>query len=350
MNNSTPPQLSIIVPVYNVEQYVAKSLNSLLRQGLKEQDYEIVIVNDGSTDGSKDICEQYARLHSNIMLINQKNDGVAEARNHGLKVARGKWIVFVDSDDYLVDNGLKRISRVIDQYPDAELIRYYSSYSTNPHDQVDDAVDFKGRAGELLLSGGYPAFIWTYAYKKSFLDAHEIRFKHLRFSEDGLFIATVYLHNPFVVSTKADIYRYVLRADSAMGKRSRQQAQLTAEDGLSAYELIKEEFTKSVFQGDRVVEASCIASENKKKASCYSRMLGSEYNYEEYKNLKERISKDAFYPLIPWDKGRNTNLICKIVNIMFLNFFTYKASSFFFTRIFTPYILPAYRKRVWANN
>lgn len=140
------------------------------------------------------------------MLINQENAGVAEARNHGIVEARGKWIVFVDSDDYLVDNGLKRIYNVIKQYPEAELVRYYSSYSTNPHDEVNDTINFKGYAEKLLRNEGYPAFIWTFAYRKEFLREHGISFKHLHSSEDGLFIATIYLHNPRVVSTRADIY------------------------------------------------------------------------------------------------------------------------------------------------
>lgn len=93
--------LSIVVPVYNVEDYLSKCLDSILNQDIDKDDYEIIVVNDGSTDGSGEIAEEYAERYSNITLINQENQGLSGARNSGIKVARGKYIQFVDSDDYL---------------------------------------------------------------------------------------------------------------------------------------------------------------------------------------------------------------------------------------------------------
>ncbi len=96
--------LSIVVPVYNVENYLSKCLDSILNQDIANDDYEIVVVNDGSTDRSGEIAKEYAEKHSNITLINQKNQGLSGARNSGIKVAKGKYIQFVDSDDYLEPN------------------------------------------------------------------------------------------------------------------------------------------------------------------------------------------------------------------------------------------------------
>lgn len=96
--------LSIVVPVYNVEDYLSKCLDSILNQDIDKDDYEIIVVNDGSTDGSGEIAEEYAERYSNITLINQENQGLSGARNSGIKVARGKYIQFVDSDDYLEPN------------------------------------------------------------------------------------------------------------------------------------------------------------------------------------------------------------------------------------------------------
>lgn len=93
--------LSIVVPVYNVEDYLSKCLDSILNQDIDKDDYEIIVVNDGSTDGSGGIAKEYAERYSNITLINQENQGLSGARNSGIKVARGKYIQFVDSDDYL---------------------------------------------------------------------------------------------------------------------------------------------------------------------------------------------------------------------------------------------------------
>lgn len=342
-------ELSVIVPVYNVEDYLPKCLQSLDHQGLDAEDFEVILINDGSNDRSLRICEDFVKTHKNVRLLNQNNQGVAVARNKGIDAARGGYILFLDSDDFLADNGLKQIEEVILQYPEAELIRYYSSYSFHQKDGNVKEIDYQGSAEGLLMSGGYPAFIWTYAYKKSFLDKNRIRFQRLRFSEDGLFIATVYLHNPYVVSTKANIYRYVLRQDSAIGSRSKEKSRACAEDGITAYEKIRKELAKSVFSNNVDVIRACTDSENFKKNACYSRILGADYNGKEFLRLKQRIKEDEFYPIVPTSDSKKAKIMCSVVNFIFSCYPIYKLSSFLFVNIFTPYILPRYRKKVWSK-
>lgn len=97
-------KLSIIVPIYNVAPYLRKCVDSLLAQDIS--DYEIILVNDGSTDNSGEIAQQYADTYANAKLISQENKGLSVARNVGIKQANGKYIIFVDSDDYLQPNCL----------------------------------------------------------------------------------------------------------------------------------------------------------------------------------------------------------------------------------------------------
>lgn len=340
---------SVIVPVYNVKDYISKCLDSLIHQGIETDKYEIILINDGSTDGSKEICEKYKDKNKNILLLDQPNQGVSSARNKGLNAANGEYILFVDSDDYLVNDGLKRLARVIELYPKAEVVRFYSSYDKNPKDYVDDSIDYYGTSRLLLERGGYPAFIWTFAYKRSFLSKNNIRFKDLKFSEDGLFIATVYLHNPYIVSTRANIYRYVLRNNSAIGRREIKSSRKYVCDGLTSYELIKEELKTSIFNNNFNVIKACESSMNIKKNSIYSRMLSSEYDFADYKKLMKRIKGNGFFPLVAWSEVKRVEIICKIVNVIFSSFFKYKIASYFFTRIFTPYILPRYRSYVWKK-
>lgn len=94
-----PPLISIIIPVYNAESYLAECVKSILNQ--LEQDWELILVNDGSRDSSEDICLSFAEKDSRIKYISQKNQGVSSARNAGLRMATGKWLTFVDSDDLL---------------------------------------------------------------------------------------------------------------------------------------------------------------------------------------------------------------------------------------------------------
>lgn len=98
------PLISVIVPVYNVKTLLPRCINSLLSQ--KFTDYELLLIDDGSTDGSGDICDEYGKKDSRIKVIHKQNEGVSKTRNRGIDEARGEWITFVDSDDYITPDYL----------------------------------------------------------------------------------------------------------------------------------------------------------------------------------------------------------------------------------------------------
>ena len=102
-------QLSIIIPVYNVEKYIRSCVESVFRQGLSDEDYEIIIVNDGTKDRSMEQITDIVERHANIMVINQENEGLSVARNNGLAKAGGEFILFLDSDDLLMEGSLPLI-------------------------------------------------------------------------------------------------------------------------------------------------------------------------------------------------------------------------------------------------
>ena len=99
-------KLSIIVPVYNVEKYIRLCMESIFKQGLDENDYEVIIVNDGTPDKSMEMITDIIVAHQNIHVINQENQGLSVARNNGIAAAKGEYIQFLDSDDLLIDNSL----------------------------------------------------------------------------------------------------------------------------------------------------------------------------------------------------------------------------------------------------
>lgn len=101
------PEVSIIIPVYNNEQYIEKCIQSVLNQTF--ENFEVIVINDGSTDKSGEILEKLNREDSRIILIEQKNQGVAVARNRGMNKATGKYITFVDGDDYLKNNYIEKM-------------------------------------------------------------------------------------------------------------------------------------------------------------------------------------------------------------------------------------------------
>jgi len=107
------PLFSIIVPVYKVEQYLKRCVNSLINQ--TEKDIEIILVDDGSPDKCPEICDQYEKMDARVHVLHKKNGGLSDARNEGIKVANGKYIIFVDSDDYIEEDACEKFAELIMQ-------------------------------------------------------------------------------------------------------------------------------------------------------------------------------------------------------------------------------------------
>lgn len=113
-------KFSIIIPVYNVEKYLKKCLTSIVQQNFN--DYELILVDDGSTDMSGKICDEFEEKYNNIIVMHISNSGVSNARNKGLEIARGEYIWFVDSDDYVEPEALKILSEQLEMNPKIELL------------------------------------------------------------------------------------------------------------------------------------------------------------------------------------------------------------------------------------
>lgn len=337
--------LSLIVPVYNMEEYLARCLDSILRQGLNENEYEVILVNDGSTDSSKSICEQYTKVHENIHLINQPNSGVAIARNTGMSHATGKFIGFVDPDDYLLDNGLKVAFRKYADREDIDVIHFYSSYDFWDVKPIVDSVEYIGTTHDLLVAnnGGLPSFCWIYIYRRDFLLQHNIKFKPYRVGEDQLFISTVFIANARYLSCKADIYRYVVRESSASTNRKKAHARRCVNDYLDSYNDIMAALKLYGIEETSAVYQACIRSVNAKKTFGFSRILTAGFGYREFLEIQKKCRDTGFAPFMCYSTDLKSKLINKIENSAINSFIIYKLVSAFFNGIVTPYIMPRLR-------
>ena len=184
--------LSIIIPIYNVERYIAQCLDSVFNQDIPEEEFEVICVNDGSPDNSREIVIEYQKRHKNLILIeHEHNKKLGAARNTGRAIARGKYIWNVDSDDYIADNCLKSI---LDQCESNELdILMFNLAEFTDTDLK--AVDFPfSSCGEVLdgltcLNKNIPHIgrfcpVWRYVYSKEFLDRNSIYSPEINMGED----------------------------------------------------------------------------------------------------------------------------------------------------------------------
>lgn len=215
-------RLTYIVPVYNTEAYVLRCLQSLINQGIPEDDYEIIIVDDGSTDGSRELIDAFAREHRQVRVFSQDNAGISAARNVAIDNARGRFVQFVDSDDYLEHNVMEPLlRRALDLNVDA-LVFNYIPVDVNgkycPYSREDYAHSSEVLSGVGYLDGHVMTpYIWRFLLRRDFLEQESLRFNpSLLVCEDGALIAQILLHASRVAHDEAAPYRYTRRNDSAM--------------------------------------------------------------------------------------------------------------------------------------
>ena len=170
------PKLSVVVPIYNVEQYLKKCLDSIVNQTLA--DIEIICVNDGSTDNSLDIINEYAKNDNRIVVINKKNSGLGAAYNSGLEIAKGEYIGFVEPDDYISPNMYEELYNCTYCKPDFVKSDYFQVKDNT----VTRANLFKGftsknyKSTELQILMFRVLSHWSAIYKKAFLEKYDIKY------------------------------------------------------------------------------------------------------------------------------------------------------------------------------
>lgn len=164
-------KLSIIVPVYNVEQYVEKCANSLLNQTTLSNDYEIIFVIDGSTDNSEYLIRNISRnyINKNIQILKKANGGLSSARNYGIKYSKGEYIWFIDSDDWIELNSIEILLTYIKLSPDVILMTQYYRNIGNKEMLARKYVSCKLSTGSQLLKEYPPTCAVCYICKHSFL-------------------------------------------------------------------------------------------------------------------------------------------------------------------------------------
>lgn len=255
-------KLSIVVPFYNAEIHLERCLKSLLNQNISKSDYEIILINDGSTDGGNKIAEKFKNEHDNISIYTQKNKGLGATRNIGMQLAKGDYIYFIDADDYLAYNTLN--------IPLENLIKHdldIVGFSTHTTDKLD-LFSYKSQPLEnLQVLNGNDFLVkyehnrleaWWYILKRTFLLETNLKFEEGKFMEDAIFTFNIFLEAKRTMFLPIAIHRYVKSPDSIMNNEDQNHLKKVIADYKSLIfrfdTLINEISNKGIKNSDAIIK------------------------------------------------------------------------------------------------
>lgn len=212
--------VSIIVPVYNTQNYLSNCINSILNQSYKN--IEVILINDGSTDQSAEICDKYATLDSRVKVIHQKNSGVSNARNTGIKKSNGSYISFVDSDDTIDKDFIDVLYNGFNESIDMTVCDFKITdnnhdleFEKNIYEPTQKKVLSRKEAVETVLYGKlFAGHSCNKMFRKTLLNKIEFQ-EGIYVYEDMLFVIEYLLKSNAVLYIKKPLYRYYIRDNSA---------------------------------------------------------------------------------------------------------------------------------------
>lgn len=216
------PEISVIVPVYKVEAYLPRCVESLLSQTYK--DFEIILIDDGSPDTCPVMCDAYAKKYSNIHALHKENGGLSDARNAGMTIAKGVYVTFVDSDDYVHPAYLEMLMQGIRQGADFSVCGFTEVYDGNGIEDLDTSrisaacVNAKEGLVEILYQGFHDVSAWGILLPASL--ARKYPFPKGKLFEDLYTTYKFYLAAETVAFIRVPLYYYYQRKGSIMGRRN----------------------------------------------------------------------------------------------------------------------------------
>lgn len=252
------PFFSVIVPIYNVEKYLRECVDSILNQSFT--DFELILVDDGSPDGCPAICDAYALKDKRVKVIHKPNGGVSSARNTGLEIAAGEYVLFCDSDDHYIAGAFDKIIGELEQGKfDVLNYGYIKELSTHEHEPhslkigCSDSLSLTQVLMESMRSDGgelYFTEIWAQAFRRKLLEENQIRFvEKLKRSEDLIFTLQSYSSAVRVKRIPDVLYFYRYNTNSIM--HSFAYSENTIQNSVLTMRCIRDIFTPGAIVSDR---------------------------------------------------------------------------------------------------
>lgn len=338
-------KLSYIVPVYNCENYISQCIDSLYNQNLNTNEFEVIIINDGSTDNSEEIILKYTKLHNNIIYKKQKNQGLSVTRNIGMSIAKGEYIQFVDSDDYLepltakyllkvaIDNQLDIITFKSNNVSEESSAGSNSSSEYNSSIVQSESEQYGGGSNQLNINNiqsgivyiekyEYPNYAWLYIFKREYIKKINLEFIPKIYCEDSLFTMELFLNANRMCHVDIIVYNYRYNPTSIMhNKDDAHQIKM-----INSYNFIIHYIDKIIIKYKNLMTEECLNRclnrQNAFTFFLFLRLLRSNQSIEFAKKIITELEIDRFYPCKRLDRneysGIHWNILLNIINQKYL--------------------------------
>ncbi len=285
------PEFSIIVPVYNVEKYLNRCIDSVLNQSFG--DFELILVDDGSTDGCPQICDGYAKNDERVHVVHKENGGPSAARNVGIDLAKGKFCWFVDGDDCISPDALERLlpytrkSEIVNfgysEYRDPEAPDFNKNKKRYPYTGLASKEDIRSLMNTACTKVLLP-FAWRNVYLTSFIKENNLRFQPgLSIGEDSVFNMEAFLKSESIYFADEYFYGYYFRVDG-LSKKRQPDFDFSVVSGIELYNKLRDENYKKL----------CSSPNNKYFEDAGRYIIESIYIYTFLFKLSKSTSKKSF--------------------------------------------------------
>lgn len=333
--------LSIVVPFYNNEGTLRRCLDSIVAQQLPADEVEVVLVNDGSTDGSMKVCEEYADRYPWVRILNTWHQGQGHARNYGMDEAKGKYVMFADADDALstalvTEHVLDRNARP-SALPDGarQETAMHLAYRKYVYREDVDVVKF-GDTDNYLCNGhdylercGLPMDCVNMWCNREYLKGLNVRFHHYRVAEELVFAAHVLLSNPRLMTLRLHVYDRLPNPKALRATRGKDFAKEWVRSYLKAVGRIANLMEQYAIDYNSAIYNSCIDRLNEIKSEGVRMMPKARYNHKEHRHVRHVSSETYYYPIYPWKDSWRNRLLVGWQNRLIQSFGLYRLVSLF---------------------
>ncbi len=320
-------KLSILIPMYNAQQYIENCLNSLVSQDLSKSQYEIIVMDDGSTDNFPVIVKEYSNRYENIKLLCERNEGAYKTRNKLLKLAKGKYIYNIDADDYITHNSLGTILELAEN-TNVDMFSF-KTRETSDLNIIETPTNLLRQ--EVILSDGYDFLkkhrdlrheVWWYFVRRDLIESLDLKFSNNQYNADVLFTLELLVNAKQVAYFPVSIHRYVIN-DMSIMRKDTQEAKLKRIENIMSMVVDKSNFILNLNQSNSNNETELI-NNLKYRRDLFTfftmiKMVQANFSVKKIKKEIQRLQNVEAYSISNFKDEKYDALKYKVLNFILNN-------------------------------